>query len=463
MEVGTTGLTRNVRSFIDYFVFYDIRLSRFPFFSYIILAIWAAAVLAAAIGGLGWWADKILLKYAALFILLGPLGVLAFKILLADAPSRPRFEKNASVDQCMAKARPARQEADFGFSSLFHSSDCSAPIVLSDRFNVDKLSDPNVDWKLVDCSSDGRYSETIKDLRSMRREYVENGRQSFVRALRNGKALVNEKKVAFAGTFPNTGDCVKVFRTDYFTGICSSDRRFDDVVVREGSATRVISSGNSRFSLRTSEGHCRLPPVAGSSPPISLHLGIEVLAISSDGVLLLPMQSGKASYSRGMRAPSASGSVDWSDTSGAKTLKQMLLNAGRRELAEEWGSGPYPQAPLLRSSLMPVGYFRNAARNGKPQFVAIARLACAAADLRPDPSEIYMPVSHVPGVKSHTSPVRRITTMRDLEISLANILSQPDPSVNSVPLVGAAYCLRSVVTARPKLVHDFLFSRHWDS
>lgn len=180
---------------------------------------------------------------------------------------------------------------------------------------------------------------------------------------------------------------------------------------------------------------------------MSLHIGIEVLSVSSDDVFRVAVQSKRTEFSQNMRAPLASGSVDWGDITGATTLKALIQNAARRELSEEWGAANRSiYNKLCQLTPEPIGYFRSVLRLGKPQFVCLVRLNCKDHELAADVSEVFS------DARSSFNASDLVSLMRSLD----SILDHHGHLVDSAPLLGAVHILRDLVEKRPDRIREIL-------
>jgi hypothetical protein len=112
----------------------------------------------------------------------------------------------------------------------------------------------------------------------------------------------------------------------------------------------------------------------------SNHLGADTLAVVDDGRILITRQTTKNQLSKGLLAPSGSGSIDWKDLHREDDLVTMVKRAMRREMSEELGIAR-PDVPDLLSMRV-LGYARLTHLGGKPQFFGVARLRSANERIR---------------------------------------------------------------------------------
>jgi hypothetical protein len=82
-------------------------------------------------------------------------------------------------------------------------------------------------------------------------------------------------------------------------------------------------------------------------------------------------QGSGSTISPGKLASSGSGSADWSDLRGCRTLNDLVKGVALRELKEECG---LESADVER--FRTVGFGRLLGRGGKPEFFCIAKLSC---------------------------------------------------------------------------------------
>lgn len=445
--MSSSGLARGLVSFVHYLKFYEFGLSPRPWLLVAAVLFWLIVTgLGLVLAETEWTGPK----WVWIASLTLPLLGWAIGIARSDAPSRPHFRTNESVLRRLAQIGPSPREQALGFERQSMRTEAGGEVILSHRFNAEEMSDPARDWTLILSPANAETAAIRSSLRSHRVDLVAHGRQSFLNAALAGKALTNEPKIAFAADFPNGLPFAEVFRTDYFTGQCSVDRALEDVVLRDTGEERVISEGGDRLFNLLNGDWSALPDLGAAAHSVSLHMGIEVIAISADDFLRIPIQSTQTQYSRNMRAPLASGSVDWDDAHGNHSLKALLRRAAARELAEEWGAGAASvRRRLLASRLEPVGYFRHPLRFGKPQFVAAGRFDCSDAELSADVSEVYKRNDRASDGADGSRLLFRIKRLDDLRAAMANILERPGPYKDSTALLGAAACIAGLVEREP--------------
>jgi len=118
-------------------------------------------------------------------------------------------------------------------------------------------------------------------------------------------------------------------------------------------------------------------------------LGASVVAVTTDRRLVLVRQSTHSKLSPGLLAPSGSGGGDWSDCAAPGGLAGLATQIALRELEEECG--------IARTDIVAVkvlGYGRFLQRGGKPEFFALARLGCAAHEIKVARSERLLVEGH---------------------------------------------------------------------
>jgi hypothetical protein len=332
-------------------------------------------------------------------------------------------------------------------SRVNRNSGFNGPVILSDKFNSLEMCDASTDWPLTIHGDGDIRNEIVASLKAQSAHFVNYGRQAMLKAILRNKALINEKKVGFAEQFPPLGEAISIYQTDYFTSLCSAERRLEDVVTVEGGDRDTLVDAKYWNAVQWRGGKFRLPTIFNNSPPMSLHIGVEVMAVSSDNLFRVAVQSGKTEFSQNMRAPLGSGSVDWGDVAKAPTLKALIRNAARRELAEEWGAkNPSIFGKLSQLSPEPIGYFRSVLRLGKPQFVCLVRLNCTDHELSADASEVLC----------DTRSRFDASDLQSLKTSLDAILNHHSGQFDSAPLLGAAHILKDLIDQCPDRISEIL-------
>ncbi|MFD4543069.1 hypothetical protein [Streptomyces bauhiniae] len=104
----------------------------------------------------------------------------------------------------------------------------------------------------------------------------------------------------------------------------------------------------------------------------SNHLGVDVVAVSSSGRVVLTLQGEKNTTNQGKLAPSGSGSMDWADLQAGPDLIGLVKGAMLREMSEELGLRRNEQ--VRPSDVRVLRYVRVTNWGGKPQFCGVARL-----------------------------------------------------------------------------------------
>jgi hypothetical protein len=181
----------------------------------------------------------------------------------------------------------------------------------------------------------------------------------------SGKELFNGKKIRLTNDLtPETFQSdysIEIQPTDYFSTLLSNDL-----------AASEIRRGNERvFDGRTIVGSDdgTIHPLSNSEA--SNHIGISILAFTSDGHLLLSSASQRAAQNTGKVTPSATGALNPIDFKGLKKdgLQWALRAAAQRELRKEYG---LPENLEIEVRL--TGYARFLNRGGKPEFYAVATI-----------------------------------------------------------------------------------------
>ncbi len=167
---------------------------------------------------------------------------------------------------------------------------------------------------------------------------------------------------------------VRLSRTSFFASRCTNNSVLKIIEdTRSKTSTPVFDGWK---SLVESGGHIR----SLESNDMSNEIGVSTLAFTSDGDLLLIKQGPQNHRNSGNLVPSGSGSLDWKDVIRAgpsPTLIDVVIHGSERELREECG---VPDHVVVQSHIL--GFFRDSARGGKPEFLSISKIECTVRELR---------------------------------------------------------------------------------
>lgn len=133
------------------------------------------------------------------------------------------------------------------------------------------------------------------------------------------------------------------------------------------------------------------PPVNMKTDPIkslgesdfSDHIGVSTLLYTCDGFIFIFRQAGSAGYNANYYMPTGSGSIDYDDFKEGEDLREMVVRAAERELAEEsslkkmLGDGLFDK--LLHTRV--IGYYRDMERGGKPEFCCMSQIDMTKEDV----------------------------------------------------------------------------------
>ncbi len=188
-------------------------------------------------------------------------------------------------------------------------------------------------------------------------------------ANRSGKELFNDPKLRLnqdLSTANFTGKAVEIEKTDYFSTLLSND--LTSFSLRKGSSKESVLEGS---SVVANDGI--IYPLAES--PCSNHIGISIMAFSSDGHLIMTTASARQAQNSGLVTPSATGAIapeDFAHTGPqgvSSGLQWPLQAAAERELRKEFSLAP--EVPI---QVRLTGYARFLNRGGKPEFYAVATI-----------------------------------------------------------------------------------------
>ncbi|MEU9306309.1 hypothetical protein [Streptomyces sp. NPDC048256] len=169
---------------------------------------------------------------------------------------------------------------------------------------------------------------------------------------------------------PDT-DRVRVQKTQYSAHAVTN--LLGEVVLRERQRRRELVSSEAVL-LRNGT----IPRLRYSN--CSNHLGVDVVAVTSGGRVVLTLQGEKNDTSQGMLAASGSGSMDWKDLLHCPDLVRLAKNTMLREMSEELGLRS--RVTVGPDDVRVLRYVRVTTWGGKPQFCGVARLSEVNEEVR---------------------------------------------------------------------------------
>lgn len=186
-------------------------------------------------------------------------------------------------------------------------------------------------------------------------------------AFKSGAVLFNSPKVRMKTdlTVKEVKSECKVLlqKTDYFSSLCTNEMSCREVWSRT-SKGRLFDGlsfmSNNGIILDFQESKC------------SNHIGVSTLAFTSDGKMVITIQSAESAQNPKLLVPSGSGSVDLNDfKQQPKTFQTFIASAMERELLEECGL-VNDMGGLVKNHL--IGFARLLNRGGKPEFFGVSFL-----------------------------------------------------------------------------------------
>jgi hypothetical protein len=164
---------------------------------------------------------------------------------------------------------------------------------------------------------------------------------------------------------------VRFSRTDYFSMACSNYLTEWHVLDRKTGS--LLIDGAALF-LRDGD----LIPLSENHQANGI--GVSTLAFTSDGKMVMTVQSSRSASEPGLLAPAGSGSIDLRDVRRAGPEKVQLVSfiarAMQRELVEE-SNIHYRDIEWTEV----LGYYRWLNKGGKPEYVGVTRLKRSADEL----------------------------------------------------------------------------------
>ncbi|MER5197830.1 hypothetical protein ACWD3J_00825 [Streptomyces sp. NPDC002755] len=169
---------------------------------------------------------------------------------------------------------------------------------------------------------------------------------------------------------PDT-DRVRVQKTQYSAHVVTN--LLGEVMLREQRRRRELVSSEAVL-LRNGT----IPRLRYSN--CSNHLGVDVVAVTSSGRVVLTLQGDKNDTNQGMLAASGSGSMDWKDLRRCPDLLRLVKSTMLREMSEELGLRSRDAVGF--GDVRVLRYVRVTNWGGKPQFCGVARLGEVNEEVR---------------------------------------------------------------------------------
>ncbi len=193
---------------------------------------------------------------------------------------------------------------------------------------------------------------------------------------------------------------------DFYSALCSNELT-GWVLSRDGDEVRfwdryLFDARGRLTSLNVSE--------------LNNGVGVSTLAVTTDDVLVVTLQSARAQTAAGQWAPSGSGALEPRDVvrDGTDPLVEAVRRGAERELMEETR---IPRAAIGRTVV--IGHSRWFDRGGKPEFYCVTALTVSAAELGRQ-GQVHAPLS-----EERLWTASRNTVRLDLAVDAA---AMPDPS-----------------------------------
>lgn len=194
-------------------------------------------------------------------------------------------------------------------------------------------------------------------------------------AFKSGAVLFNSPKVRMKSDLTvkeiKSGGKVLLQQTDYFSSLCTNEMSCREVWSRS-SKGRLFDGlsfmSNNGIILDFQESKC------------SNHIGVSTLAFTSDGKMVITIQSAESAQNANLLVPSGSGSADLNDLKQQlKSFQTFIARAMERELLEECGL-VNDVGGLVKTHL--IGFARLLNRGGKPEFFGVSFLNVPFDSLR---------------------------------------------------------------------------------
>lgn len=243
------------------------------------------------------------------------------------------------------------------------------PYVRDDELGV--LENPSVDALLVD-SQVSIAPELSKTKRKATRTYVRQYKETLLKFLNHRWYEIQQKRGGFTNDEKVCLASEVFHKSDGSIGWRVTKGRYYHGCLTNFIYTQYV--GGTHYKL--------YPPMNMNTDPIkalgesdfSDHIGISTLLYTKDGYFYVFRQAGNAGYNANKYMPTGSGSMDYKDFKWGGDLRQIVIRAAERELAEESSikklMGKNTFSGFVHTIV--VGYYRDMERGGKPEFCCVS-------------------------------------------------------------------------------------------
>lgn len=329
---------------------------------------------------------------------------------------------------------------DIGFSIIKQNGKPEHQILFSSKFNIALRNN-----KVLEAEHDQKCLKKVKEHLSLYDDKLSVVLRYLQRqTIPNRQIFRNEDKVGIGSTISENSKTIKFYKTNYFNSMLTND--IWNSVFTETTKGTCVDFYIPDIKSFLDENNCILPINESS---FSNHLGANTIAITSNFYLQLWRQSDKSLQSGKLIAPTGSGSCDWQDTVGAKSLNEIALNAMNREIWEESLRCRSLNETIENSMI--IGYFRDIRRGGLPGFLGLTKLKVEQAELSPDGKEVTDSKSNV----NKTPLLYEVSTFDNLSNTVKKLL-EGNISHLSLPLWANLLALQSMINDDSDRLKEFL-------
>jgi len=199
------------------------------------------------------------------------------------------------------------------------------------------------------------------------------------------KMFFNEKKLCLTyslqGNMTSEKSVAKIHKGCYYdtflTNICSTkklENNTENIVLYDG-------------KLHYPHAGKKLKPLEISH--MNNEIGISTIAFTNDNNIVIWESNERAQIQGHQLVPSGSGSADWKDREGKKTLSEVICYSMERELKEECSLLQYAESQEKKiSETRIIGYWRWLNKGGKPEFCGVTKLDCGITQIHENEEEV---------------------------------------------------------------------------